>query len=394
MATRRAQPFVRHRVTWATYGLLGYFAYLETILGPLMPFLRAERGWGYTVASFHFSAFALGGVLAGALGDRVLARWGRRAGLWGGGAGMAAGALPLVASPVALATILGTLVMGFFGALLLITTQAVLADRHGDWAAVAITESNVAASACAISASVAVGAFAASGLGWRAALAPPLVVLVVLAASFRTEPLGETRRAVRAGDGTAPVLSPLFWTLWGVLFLGVSAEWSIGYWGADFLENAVGLTRSQAATGLSAFFVAMLIGRIAGSRLARVVPPSRLLALSLAVALVGFPGSWLAPNAFVSLLGLFVTGLGAGSVYPLTLSLGVAAAPEGTDTATARLGLAGAGAILLAPFLLGALADRVGIGSAYGIVVPMLAGAVALALLSTRLAATAGATGD
>src|SRR3712207_8341422 len=36
--------FVRHPLTWVTYALVGYFAYLETVLGPLMPFLRAEHG--------------------------------------------------------------------------------------------------------------------------------------------------------------------------------------------------------------------------------------------------------------------------------------------------------------------------------------------------------------
>jgi MFS family permease len=96
------ETFARQRLTWATYGLAGYFAYLQTVLGPLMPMLRAERGLGYTVASLHFSAFALGNVGAGFVGDRALRRWGRRAGLWGGALGMAAGALArrLAASPI------------------------------------------------------------------------------------------------------------------------------------------------------------------------------------------------------------------------------------------------------------------------------------------------------
>src|SRR3712207_8576947 len=89
------ERFVRHPLTWATYALVGYFAYLETVLGPLMPFLRAEHGFSYTVASLHFSAFALGAVPVGFFGDRVAERWGRRASLWGGGAGIGAGGSPL-----------------------------------------------------------------------------------------------------------------------------------------------------------------------------------------------------------------------------------------------------------------------------------------------------------
>jgi fucose permease len=390
MSSDKAVPepgggFVRYRLTWAVYGLVGFFAYLETVLGPIMPFLRAEHGFNYTVASLHFSAFALGGVLVGFVGERVAGRWGRRASLWGGGAGMAAGALLLALSPFAFGTIFGALVMGALGAQLLVTTQAVLADRHGEWNAVALTESNAAASACAILASLAVGAFAGLGLGWRAALVPPVVALVLLATRFHAEPLGQAQRAAATPDGASTTLPARFWAYFGVLFLGISVEWCIAYWGADFLVNSVGLGPSGAATALSVFFVAMLAGRLVGSRLAHRLPGDRLLLTTLCVALAGFPLFWLSGTPALGLTGLFVTGLGVGSVYPLTISVGVAAVPGGTDTATARFALAGGGAILLAPFVLGVIADRIGIEGAYGIVVPLLLASVALMLVAGRL---------
>jgi fucose permease len=387
MSSGKAAPqeglFVRHPLTWATYALVGYFAYLETVLGPLMPFLRAEHGFSYTVASLHFSAFALGAMPVGFFGDRVTGRWGRRAGLWGGGAGMAAGALLLAASPLTAGTVLGAFLMGTFGGLLLITTQAVLADKYGEWSAVAITESNAAASACAILASLAVGGFAALGLGWRAALILPVVALLVLAARFRNETLGRASTD-ESGKASSP-LPARFWVYFGVLFLGVSVEWCVAYWGADFLENGAGLSRSAAATALSVYFVAMLVGRLLGSRLAHRLPGGILLVVTFCVALAGFPVFWLSAIPALNLLGLFVVGLGVGSIYPLAISVGVATAPGRTDTAAARLGLAGGGAILTAPFVLGAFADRVGIVSAYGIVVPLLLVAVVLTLLAWRV---------
>jgi fucose permease len=383
--SRRQERFVRHPLTWVTYALVGYFAYLETVLGPLMPFLRAEHGFSYTVASLHFSAFALGAVPVGFFGDRVTERWGRRASLWGGGAGMAAGALLLAASPITPGTVLGALLMGTFGGLLLITTQAILADKHGEWSAVAITESNVAASACAILASLGVGAFAALGLGWRVALIPPVAALMLLAVRFHKEPLGRARTHESVSGKASSVLPIRFWVYFGVLFLGVSVEWCVAYWGADFLEKGVGLERSAAATALSVFFVAMLTGRILGSRLSRGLSSGTLLLVTLCVALAGFPVFWLSAVPALSLLGLFVVGLGVGSIYPLAISVGVAAAPGRTDTSTARLGLAGGGAILTAPFVLGAFADRVGIERAYGIVVPLLLAAVVLTLVAWRM---------
>ena len=386
-ASPQGEPFVRRPLTWATYALVGYFAYLETVLGPLMPFLRAEHGFSYTVASLHFSAFALGAVPVGFFGDRVAERRGRRASLWGGGAGMAAGASLLAASPVTPGTVLGAFLMGTCGGLLLITTQAILADRHGAWSAVAITESNVAASACAILASLAVGAFVALGLGWRAALIPPVAALVLLAVRFRDEPLGRARTRESASGKASFALPMRFWVYFGVLFLGISVEWCVAYWGTDFLENGVGMERSAAATALSVFFGAMLVGRILGSRLARRLSGGTLLLLTLCVAFAGFPLFWLSAVPALSLLGLFVAGLGVGSIYPLAIAVGVAAAPGQTDTATARLGLAGGAAILTAPFALGAYADRVGIERAYGIVIPLLLAAVVLALLAWRMGA-------
>jgi fucose permease len=275
--------------------------------------------------------------------------------------------------------------MGICGALVLVTSQAVLSDRHGEYSAVALTESNVTASACAIVAPLLVGASAASGLGWRAALVLPVVALVMLAARFFYRTLDLPPNAAEddaPADG--PTLPPLYWAFWTLVALGVASEWCVGYWGADFLADGTGLTRPAAATSLTAFFAAMLVGRVVSSRLARTVPPAVLLAATLFLAFLGFPLFWLSPGTPLALAGLFLTGLGIGGVYPLGIAAAIAAAPGNTDAAAARLAIGGGGAILVAPFVLGALADRVGIGTAFGIVVPMLLAALSLALIAGR----------
>jgi fucose permease len=362
---------------------------METVLGPAMPFLRGELDLGYAAASLHFSAFALGAVLLGFLGDRIVGRWGRHAGLWGGAAGMSVGAMLLISSPAVWGTVPAAFVMGLCGALLLVTSEAVLSDRHGEWKAVALSESNITASACAIAAPLLVGSFAASNLGWRAAFVAPVAALAVLAFLSYSEPMGgPTGAAEDEAHPRARDLPPRYWALWTLVALGVASEWCVGYWGADFLAGGTGLTRSGAAAALTVFFAAMLAGRVVGSRLARILPPTALLAVTLCVALVGFPLFWFSAGTTLTLLGLLLTGLGIGSVYPLGVSAALAAAPDNTDAAAARLAVAGGGAVLLAPFALGALADRVGIGAAFGIVAPMLLTAVSLALIAGRLKAS------
>ena len=368
-----------------TYGLVGFFAFMETVLGPIMPFLRMELGIDYTTASLHFSAFALGAVLLGLFGDRLSARWGRLASLWGGAFGMGVGAAILISVPSPWGTIPATFVMGLCGALVVVTSQALLSDRHGEFSAVAVTESNITASACAIAAPLLVGAFAAAGLGWRTAFAVPIVALLLLASAFlfRTPDLPRTmaKGEDRAGGLALP---PRYWALWTLVALGVASEWCLAYWGADFLADGTGLSRPAAATSLTAFFVAMLGGRIASSRLARFLPTMLLLAATLGLSLVGFPLFWFSPGSILTLAGLFVTGLGIGGVYPLGVSAAIAAVPGNSDAAAARLSIGGGGAILIAPFVLGALADRIGIATAFGIVMPMLLAALALALVALR----------
>jgi predicted MFS family arabinose efflux permease len=368
-----------------TYGLVGYFAFMETVLGPIMPFLRTELDIDYTTASLHFSAFALGAVLLGLFGDRLSARWGRLASLWGGAFGMTAGAVLLVSVPSTWGTIPGAFVMGLCGALVIATSQALLSDGHGEFGAVAVTESNITASACAIAAPLLVGASAAAGLGWRAALAVPVAALVLLASTYLFRPLDLPQTTAKSGDRSVrPTLPLRYWGLWALVALGVASEWCVAYWGADFLADGTGLSRPAAATSLTAYFAAMLVGRIASSRLARTLPATLLLAATLGLALVGFPLFWFSPGSILTLAGLFVTGLGIGGVYPLGVSAAIASAPGNSDAAAARLAIGGGGAILVAPFILGALADRIGIATAFGIVIPMLLAALSLALVAMR----------
>ena len=378
--------FARDPATWMTYGLVGYFAFMETVLGPIMPFLRTELDIGYTTASLHFSAFALGAVLLGLFGDRVAGRWGRLASLWGGAFGMSAGAVVLVSGPSPWGTIPAAFAMGLCGALVLVTSQALLSDRHGEYGAVAVTESNVTASACAIAAPLLVGASTAAGLGWRAALAVPAAALLLLAAVSFLKPPDIPQETVKSAerDGDGHTLPARYWALWALVALGVASEWCVAYWGADFLADGTGLNRPAAATSLTAFFAAMLLGRVASSRLARTLSPTVLLAATLGLALVGFPLFWFSPGSILTLAGLFITGLGIGGVYPLGISAAIASVPGNSDAAAARLAIGGGGAILVAPFVLGALADRIGIATAFGIVIPMLLAALSLALVATR----------
>jgi MFS family permease len=382
LITHPQSGLVRDRATWAAYLLLGLFAYLETAVGPSMPFLRTHLDLDYTMASLHFTAFAAGGVVAGFIAGGLLRRWGRRPLLWGGIAGMTAGAALLATSPSVVGTITGVFAMGSFGTLSLVTNQAVLADLHGERRTIALAESNVVASTAAIAAPLAVGAFDAAGLGWRFGLLAAVPLFALLLLTFRTVPLpAPLSSATEARDQPLP---RAFWLIWIVMFLVASVEWCVAYWSADFLDTVVGLRKSAAATAMSVFFAAMVAGRFAGARLARRYPSATLLVAAHLVAIAGFPVFWLVHHPIPSLAGLFVAGFGVANLYPLTVAAATDLVPHLADRATARLAIGGAAALMLAPLLVGVLADALGMRWAFGLVLPLALAATVTTIVAAR----------
>ena len=77
--------------------------------------------------------------------------------------------------------------------------------------------------------------------------------------------------------------------------------------------------------------------------------------------------------------------MGVASLYPLILSLAIGTANNNTVQASARATLASGLAILTLPLVLGRLADTVGIGLAYGVVVLLLAGVFLIIQIAGRL---------
>lgn len=383
MRTRR--PYERSPFTWLMYLALGYFAYYQAALGTLMPFLREDLALSYTAGSLHFVSFSAGVVLAGATGDRVVARFGRRLVFWGSALLGSGGLLLLTGGDSLTITLLGCLVMGLAGAQLVMVIQAGLAEWYRELRAVAMTESNVAASACAILSPLCIGGAEGLGLGWRVGLLLAVVALAMLLLFGRRVTIPEPARDVEPRitvEKLSKALPLAFWAYGGVLFLGVAAEWCIVYWGATYLERVVGLQAVTAASAMSVFFLAMLVSRVAMSGLARYLPSTSLLAGAFALAMIAFPLFWLGGGAILSLTGLFLCGLGIANIYPLAVANATEAAHGQTDTAVARIALIGGGGTLVVPFLVGALADQLGLFTAYAIPAALLL----LGLVGTILA--------
>jgi fucose permease len=380
-------PFNRDRFTWLAYSMLGYYAFIQASLGPLLPFLGTELDLNYTERGLHGSAYALGMVLAGLGADRLARRFSRHLIFWAGGAGMAIFAVLLTFGKNGFVTIACTFMMAYIGSFLLVMIQATLADKHGEKRAVALTEANILASVTATLSPLVVGLGQALHIGWR-------LVLYVGAIVWGISWLIWHRVPMPAGHQSTPDVSqtqvrrPLpkaFWAYWLVVFLSVSIEWCMILWSADFLEKVAGLGKDWAATSVSIFFAANVVGRAAGSYLTRRFDTGKLLLIAIGIVIVGFPIFWLGRTTLLNVTGLMLCGLGVANLFPLTLSAASNTAPDQANAASARVSLAAGLAILIAPQFLASTADLVGIQTAYGIVVVLLAGVVVVTYYANQL---------
>jgi fucose permease len=363
--------FHRDRFTWLAYLALAVYGYFLNILGPITPFLKDELKLTYTVSSFHFTAFAVGILLIGMGGHLVIQRLGKQRSLWLGLFGMSLSALFLLAGKNPFITIGASFLMGLIGSLILAIVPAALSDQHGEMKAVALSEANVIASLFATVAPLLVGWFAHS-IGWRWALGVmafiPIFMFVGLGRnSSQTISAAEVQRYM--GNKILPFL---FWLYWLAIFFGVSVEFCMIFWSADYLEQVLGLVKANAAQAVSLFLAAMIVGRILGSRLVGRFSTRAVVSTSILVAGIGFLLFWNAQSSVLGLIGLFITGLGVANFYPLILSLAISAAQGDTVQAGARATLASGTAILALPLALGRLADAMGIRLAYGIVLLLL----------------------
>jgi cyanate permease len=89
--------------------------------------------------------------------------------------------------------------------------------------------------------------------------------------------------------------------------------------------------------------------------------------------------------------GLFVCGLGVANLYPLSLALTLAAAPEHGDAANARVQLLGGMLVVTAPYLLGSLADHLGLTAAFTVEPVLVVGSAVLLLAGLRAGRVHGA---
>lgn len=359
---------------WSIYLMFGLFGAQQGMLGPLMPFLRAEFSLDLRWTGLHFAAYALGLVLIG-----VPYRWLERKPPVIGTGRIAIGSIIVASGFFAMAaglpmTLPGSVVLGFSGGLVMAVGQAMLGRRYGEQAAAKLVEAHIVAGLCVLGGALLVGAATAVGLSWRAAplliSAWALLMFCVPSDLHRTEARTTPATASNGAPADAlpaPRLTRL--SLWALVILGISAEWGVGFWGAEYMKTHVQTSASVAATLMSLYFAGTVCGRLASSFALRRLSPLSLLTTVIFSAIATLLVLSLIQGLAGTAVFTFVLGACLGNFFPLILGSAMRVAPHASSALSTQASQAVGVALLLAPFLLGLLSERIGVEAAFSLLI-------------------------
>jgi len=375
--------FVRGPDTIAIYLLLALLTSGYGMIGPLMPFLRADLALSYTQGSYHSVAMSLGTTLTGFAGRQFQLVFGRRGAIGAVMLTMTVGLLFVCLAQNIAMSLAGAFLLGVSIALAVGVAPAVMAERHGARMGIAMAEANLVAY---------LGIFLVPGLvsltdrlaGWRWSFMLPVLAYAAYWSWARRLDFGQVAISGTGALGQRQRLPVAYWCHWGFLCLTVAAEFCMVIWGASYLENVTQLPRDQALLSSMIFPAGVIAGRFSGTILMRRFQAAQLVPGALLLAAAGLLMLLMARTPVAGMAGLFLCGFGMANCYPLGITLAMLAAGPATDAAAARASLASGFASLFAPFIVGSIADRAGMAAAFAVLPLFLVAAAVLHITGLR----------
>lgn len=371
---------VRDRVSWLLYAQQGAYGYFLYGITPAVGLLREETGMSRTVAGLYGPALAAGTVLGGAVYP-FLARKARPSAVLSASlTGLSTAVVLLCLAPSVPGTLAATALAAFFSNLVVNGGITALAARHGPASGAAVSEATAASVGIGFLAPLLIDTMVRTGLGWRfgLAIAIALTGTVALATARMRGSLDQTPVSIAAKEkGQLP---GRYWFAWVCLIAVGSVETCLTLWAPEHLRERVGLAPGPAAAGISAMLAGMLVGRVAGGRIAARLRPEPLLCAALALAATGFSVFWLATTPVTAMAGLLCCGLGMSLHFPLSVALSTKNSAGQPALAMSRNAYATALGLGAVPFLVGALADLVGMRAAF-LMAPLCLAVAAIAVV-------------
>jgi predicted MFS family arabinose efflux permease len=358
------KSFQRDRFFWIVAVQTAVVNFYLGGFGPAQTLLRADQGTSLTIAGLHGTAMGLASICAGWANPHIAHRYGRERASWIGLTIFSFGLLIFVLSPPVFLTLPATLLTGFGTSLVINTMLTKMSHHYGKSAEVAIPQANGIASVGFVIGTALIGTIAIVYPNlWRLGLLAALPVALILFIVGRDKDLEEH---IPHEDGPqSGKLSPAFWISWVGFIACISAEFATSFWAAALLKERVGSSAAVSTVAIVALGIGMGIGRWYGGLVLKNLSLDNQLLSIIALQFFGFLGFWLSHNMVLSLICLFVVGLGVSMQFALSSIRLIGLSQGRPDLAIGRASLAAGIAIAGAPFLLGLLGDSFGISRAY-----------------------------
>jgi predicted MFS family arabinose efflux permease len=371
------KSFQRDRFFWIVAVQTAVVNFYLGGFGPAQSLLRADQGTSLTIAGLHGTAMGIASICAGWANPHIAHKFGRERASWIGLTIFSFGLLIFVLSPPVYITLPATLLTGFGTSLTINTMLTKMSHHYGKSAEVAIPQANGIASIGFVIGTALIGTIAIVYPNlWRLGLLLALPVALILFIVGRDKNLEEH---IPHEDGPqGGKLSPTFWISWVAFIACISAEFATSFWAAALLKERVGSSAAVSTVAIVALGTGMGVGRWYGGLVLKHLSLDNQLLSMIAIQFFGFLGFWLSHNMVLSLICLFVVGLGVSMQFALSSIRLIGLSQGRPDLAIGRASLAAGIAIAGAPFLLGLLGDIYGISRAYVMVFVLIIVAFAI----------------
>jgi predicted MFS family arabinose efflux permease len=374
------KTFQRDRFFWVVATQTAIVNFYLGGFGPAQSLLRADQGTSLTIAGLHGTAMGVASIAAGYANPHLAHRFGRAKSQWIGLGIFLVGLFLFVISPPVILTIPATLIAGFGTSMVINTMLSSMSHHYGKAAEVAIPQANGIASVGFVTGTALIGTIASLYPNfWRLGLLLAIPVAVILVLVGREKEVEE-----HVPDESGPQsgkMSAKFWLAWFGFVACISSEFATSFWSAALLKDRVGSTAAISTVAIVALGTGMGVGRWFGGLVLKNFKLDNQLLGLVALQFIGFAAFWLSHSMIISLICLFVIGLGISMQFALAAIRLVSFSDNRPDLAIGKSSLAAGIAIAGAPFLLGFLGDNFGISRAY-IMVPVL---IAIAFIIIKL---------
>ena len=361
--------FTRDKTFWTIALQVTILNFYLGGVGPAQPLLRADQGTSLTVAGLHGTAMGVAAIVAGLSNSRLVHRFGREKTSWIGMWLFCTGVLMFVSFRSVEFTLSATF-LGGMGTSMVINNMVTRLSHHFKQATpLALPQSNGINSVGFVLGTIAVGTLAGTAISWRLGLLltiPATIILYFISRDKNRDPHDRDVSVRQSGK-----LSRTYWIACFGFFICICTEFATSFWAAALLRDRVGGTASAATLAIVALGSGMAAGRWYGAIVLKKLKLDQQLITIIILQFIGFAIFWFSHSLIVSLVTLFVTGLGISMQFALCSLRLIGFSDKRPDLAIGISSLAAGSGIALAPFMLGVLGDIFGISRAY-LMVPIL----------------------